>query len=497
MTTAEAKSSRTTADVSVGLLGGALLTVGIAALVWIDATEGTLRAATIPTTVVWFLVAAVGYLVLLVLQRGGEDDHVPWKLFLGLGLVLRLVLLATEPTLSDDIYRYIWEGNLFAQGVSPWGFPIDSPQGDPFEIPARGLANNTTLASPYLPVAQIVFALTTFISLEPIVLQIVMVGFDVLAVTFMIRLLSALGLPKKRSLIYWLNPLVIVEIAHGAHLDAIIVGLTMLALWFMFDLAKRNPWTTYVGVTIFAAATLSRPLVALFVPILFWLWNWRQRILYGLLTVVPVSIVGIVSGFGLEEGATSGAFGSAITFGRTFRFNSGIFAWLARWIARRPEIFDRGYEESFDLARVILVPIVGAALLAVFLRARRTGSSLQTIRAFAVPMTVYVLFTTVLHPWYILLGVMLLPFLAPAAGESRARWVQLAPWVVLSTLLIFSYLTFQDEAAHAERVWVRQLIWIPTLALFAIAGLTSRFGPSRVPQEGKQVRNRPSVAESR
>ncbi len=479
MTAPKVKGSPPAATLAIGLIGSALLAVGIGALVWVDATQGTLRADAIPMTVVWFLVAGLGYLVLLAFQRDGQDRHIPWKWFLGLGLVLRLVLLATEPTLSDDIYRYIWEGNLFAQGVSPWGFPIDSPQGDPFEIPARALANNTSLASPYLPIAQIVFALTTFISLDPIVLQIVMVGFDVLAVTFMLRLLAALGLPKKRALIYWLNPLVIVEIAHGAHLDAIIVGLTMLALWLMFDLAKRYPWAAYAGVTTLAAATLSRPLVALFVPILFWLWNWRQRILYGVLTVVPVALVGIVSGFGLEEGATAGAFGSAITFGRTFRFNSGIFAWLARWIARRPEFFDRGYEESFDLARVILVPIVGAALLAVFIRARRTGGPLETIRAFAVPMTIYVLFTTVLHPWYILLGLMLLPFLAPGPGESKARWVQLAPWVALSTLLVLSYLTFQDEAAHAERVWVRQLIWIPTITLFAVAALTSRLGTTR------------------
>ena len=204
--------------------------------------------------------------------------------------------------------------------------------------------------------------------------------------------------------------------------------------------------------------------------VLFWLWNWPQRILYAVLTIVPVGIVGLVSGFGLEEGATGGAFGSAITFGRTFRFNSGIFAWLSRWIASQPQIFDRGYEESFDLARVILVPIVATSLLWVFVRARKTADPLTTIRSFATPMIIYVLFTTVLHPWYILLGIVLLPFLAPGTGESRLRWTQLAPWVALSVLLVFSYLTFEDQSAHAEREWVRRLEWIPTLTLFAIAG---------------------------
>ena len=462
----------------VSIIGALVLSIGLGALVWLDATRGTLRAEVVPTTVAWFLVAGVGYLLLFAIQ-GGDDRNFSWKSFLALGLVLRIALVFTEPTLSDDIYRFIWEGNLFAQGVSPWAFPIDSPLGDPFQIPARDLANNTSLASPYFPLIQVIFALSTFISLDPTVLQAVMVGFDVLAVTMMLRLLAALGLPKKRALIYWLNPLVIVEVAHGGHFDAVIVGFTMLALWLMFDLANRYPWAAYAGVTALAAATLSRPLVVLFLPILFWLWNWRQRILYAVLTTVPVIIVGLVSGFGLEQGATAGAFGSAQTFTRTFRFNSGIFAWLGRWISRQPDLFDRGYEESFDLARVILVPIVGTLLLWIFVRARKTGDPLQTIRAFAPPMVVYVLFTTVLHPWYILIGIALLPFLAPAPGEARIRWLQIAPWVALSVLLVFSYLTFEDQSAHAEREWVRRLEWIPTIVLFAVAGLGATFSSRR------------------
>lgn len=457
---------------AVALVGAIVLSVGIGGLVWLDATNGTLRDDVIPQTVVWFLVAALGYVALFALQ-GRSLLRFSWKWFLALGLLLRISLLFTEPTLSDDIYRYIWEGNLFAQGVSPYEFPIDSPRGDPFDIPARALSNNRSLASPYFPVAQSIFAISTFIGFDPVILQSFMIGFDVLAVSMMIRLLRALGLPEKRSLIYWLNPLVIVEVAHGAHLDAIIIGLTMLGLWLLFDVAERHPAAAYAGVVMLAAATLTRPLVAAFIPILFWLWNWPQRVLYAVLTIVPVGIIGLVSGFGLEEGANNGAFGSIITFGRTFRFNSGIFNWLARWIARQPELFDRGYEESFDLARVILIPIVLTAMMWIFLRARHAASPLGTIRALAGPMIVYVLFTTVLHPWYILLLLMLLPFMAPAPGESNLRWIQLTPWVTLSVLLIFSYLTFEDPNAHAERIWVHRVEWIPTLSLAVIAAAVS------------------------
>jgi hypothetical protein len=42
------------------------------------------------------------------------------------------------------------------------------------------------------------------------------------------------------------------------------------------------------------------------------------------------------------------------------------------------------------------------------------------------------------------------------------------PWLLLSGLLIFSYLTYQDPAAFAERAWVRRLQWWPTIALLVV-----------------------------
>ena len=46
----------------------------------------------------------------------------------------RLILLATEPTLSDDVHRYLWEGPLVTEGVSPYAFAIDDPAGEAREI---------------------------------------------------------------------------------------------------------------------------------------------------------------------------------------------------------------------------------------------------------------------------------------------------------------------------------------------------------------------------
>ena len=64
---------------------------------------------------------SVGFLVLLHLwSRHGEALDDP-RLLLGGAVVLRLTLLPALPDLSDDLYRYVWDGWLLVSGISPTG----------------------------------------------------------------------------------------------------------------------------------------------------------------------------------------------------------------------------------------------------------------------------------------------------------------------------------------------------------------------------------------
>ena len=443
--------------------GIALFVLGFAVIVALDEIQGTLRDEFVPSTIIWFLVAFVGFVLMLRIQSARETAF-DWRWLLAVGFIARLALLTTVPTLSDDVWRYIWEGNLVNQGVSPFSVTIDSPIAETFNIEAREFANNTSFASPYLPVAHAVFALTVLVlPSAPWAIQLVMIGFDTLAVAAMIKLLPAVGLPARRSLIYWLNPLVVIEIGHGAHLDAIIVGLTMLSLWLTFDVSKRSTWAIYAAPLVFAAATLTRPLTLLFVPILFWVWNWPQRVIFGLAASIPVLIAGAWVGFGLIDPDGTGVFGTIVLFSEDFRFNTAIYQALERWLGQQ------GVTDSVGVTRVIVAILVISSMAAIFVWARRKRDDLSTLRLLAVPMMMYLLLTPILHPWYTLLLLLMLPFLAPRPGESLLRWISVAPWLTLAALLIFSYLTYIDNEAHAELSWVRHLEWYPTLGLLGAA----------------------------
>lgn len=466
----------------VEIAGLALFTCGFVALVWLDAVEGTLRDDAVVRTVAWFLAAFAGFVLLMAVHQRRTDISDPtrpllsWWWLVALGLVARLVLLSTTPTLSDDVYRYLWEGHLVTEGVSPYAFAIEAPEGEPYTIEARDLANNTSLASPYLPVAHAVFgAAALVLPSEPWTMQLVMIAFDTVAMAMIVRLLALADLPRRRSLLYWLNPLVIVEVAHGAHLDAMILGLGLAGVYRTLRDPGRASGPVLVGL-----ATLTRPLALLFIPVLFWQWRWSQRLVYAATVGIPVSVAGAWVGFGFGTAGASGTgvFGSARAYAESFRFNSAIYQSFEQWVASQG-LDDKGWNEPGALTRLIVFGVVAIALVAVFARAPslRAGERLDprsTLRLLAVPLMIYAVFTPVLHPWYILLLLALVPMLAPSDGEPLGRWLHPIPWLMLSGLLILSYLTYEDPNAFAERTWVRRLEWWPTLLVLGIGALWSR-----------------------
>jgi hypothetical protein len=42
----------------------------------------------------------------------------------GVAVVIQVLLLFTPPTLSDDMYRYVWDGRVQAQGISPYQYAM-------------------------------------------------------------------------------------------------------------------------------------------------------------------------------------------------------------------------------------------------------------------------------------------------------------------------------------------------------------------------------------
>ncbi|MCO5191523.1 MAG: hypothetical protein M9918_25440 [Anaerolineae bacterium] len=442
--------------------------IAYAGLVRLDWQFGTLRAQAVPQTIGWYLLAFFAFVGTLF---WAERHSLSMKWVWAAAILFRLLLLLTTPTLSDDIYRYLWDGHVANNGVSPYAYAIDSAELDFLDIPIRAQANNTWMASPYLPAAQVVFAtIALLFPLQPLFLQIAMVAFDLHSGVMIAKLLVLAALPARRLLIYLWNPLVIVEVAHGAHIDAWMVLLTLLAVWLTFKSeltnAKRSRWAQASAPMALALATLTKILPVLTLPVLFWRWSWRQWLIYGTAVVALLLPAGIRAGWGLSgELDGTGVFGALRIYGGRWKFNSGIVFWLEQFLQKQ------GVTAALLVSKVIVAVLMVAVLLIVWRAARRRTGFRPSLRLMSLPFMAYILLTPTVHPWYTIIVIAFLPFVAPADGEHRRLWLLVLPWLYLSGALIFSYLAYLNPQQYGELEWVRQLEWLPVFALLFVAGL--------------------------
>lgn len=446
--------------------------VGLAAyagMVRVHLLHGTLRDEYTPQFIAWYALAFVAYVGALV---WAEKRSASMRLVWGAAIAFRLLLLVTTPTLSDDVYRYMWDGHVANNGVSPYALPIDSPELDYLDVPVRAQANNKWMASPYMPAAQWLFAgLTRLFPLHPVVFQSAMLVFDLVSGVLIARLLAIAGLPSRRLLIYLWNPLVIVETVHGAHVDAWMLVLTLLALRLALEQFSEERWNIAraslrysLSAIVFAAATLTKLLPLLLLPIMFWVWRRRDLLVYAVVAIALLIPPAMRAGWGLTGPLDGqGVFGAVRIYGDQWNFNSGLFHWLAMGLS------DVGLVTPTTWAKGIVGALMLVVMTVVWYRARSRQTPRRILRLMALPFMAYILLTTTVHPWYLIILLAFLPFLAPASDESSRRWLLLIPWLYLSGAVALSYLTYLDPNNFREYDWVRRIEWLPTL-LFLCAG---------------------------
>jgi hypothetical protein len=439
------------------------------------ASGAPLHGSHLLQTIGLYLLASVLFLWALVWieRRGGISISWVW----GAAVLFRLPFLLAAPALSDDVYRYLWDGHVANHGVSPYAYAVEAPELDYLHVPGRDLVNHAWMASPYLPSAQFVFrALAFILPQKPGFVQIVMITFDLLSAFLLSKLLALASLPRHRLLLYLWNPLVIVEIAYSAHVDAWMIFLTLMAVYL--TLAKpevRSPFSSpdsrlatgardFLAPGFLALATLTKVIPILLLPILFWRWSWRQRILYAAVTIGLLLPAALKAGWGLVGNADgTGLFGALRIYVDQWNFNSGLFHWLELWLGAQ------GFGRPSPQAKTIILTLLIVILLVLFALARERRPTTDTIRLMTVPFSAYLLLTPTFHPWYLLIMLIFLPFLTPSDAEPRWFWLPAIPWLYLGSVLSLSYITYIDRLNPGEQEWVRQIEWQPTLLLLGIS----------------------------
>ena len=240
--------------------------------------------------------------------RAREGKALLTVIILG-GVLFRGLSLYSWPILEIDIYRYIWDGHVALEGVSPYRYSpgqVLSAEADS-ALPADlgrlvDLRDQTPplhtilsrvhyneLPTIYPPVSQAVFAATAFLTpnhagvLEQVVaMKAALVLFDLATLAVVIALLRLTGRHIGWAVAYGWCPLVIKEFANTGHLDSIAVFLTVLAMYLLARLvakskANKSSTALAVGSALVLALAVGAKLYPLVLTPLFaaaWL-RWR------------------------------------------------------------------------------------------------------------------------------------------------------------------------------------------------------------------------------
>ena len=226
-------------------------------------------------------------------------------------VLFRVSIVFAPPYLSDDIYRYIWDGRVQAAGINPYRYIPAAPElaqlrDDSIypKINRRDYAHTI-----YPPVAQFVFLLTTRISESVVWMKVTMLIFELVAIWAVASLLNLLGRPRQLLLLYAWHPLVVWEFAGSGHVDAIAIGFIGLAF-----LAWQRRSDLGAGFLL-ASATLVKLFPLVLLPAMLKRGRWKTVPVFvativvsylAYLSVGPRAVLGSVPVYTKEMGVISG-----------------------------------------------------------------------------------------------------------------------------------------------------------------------------------------------
>ncbi len=339
------------------------------------------------------------------------------------GILLRMLLLFAVPNLSDDVYRFIWDGRLAANGINPYSWlPAEVIQLPPITGLTTALYNHLNSQHYYTiypPVLQGIFWITAKLFPENIYASVVCMKSIILLaeagnIFLLTRLLQKLQLPKQISLLYMLNPLIIAELTGNVHFDA---GMIFFLLLSFLLLLQKN---LYVSALFFGISIATKLVPVVFLPLLISKLGWKKGFIYSMITGAVTVI--LFAAF-LDTETIQHFLNSADLFFSHFEFNAS-FYYIIRWLGELITGFNIIKWAGPLLSAIALVIIF-------FISFYNRNISMQQffIKALFI-ITIWYFFSTTVHPWYVCL---------PMALSIFTQYKYALVWSYVTTLSYYAY----------------------------------------------------------
>lgn len=354
----------------------------------------------------WYVYAA-GRLA----PRASSGSRFVIPLIVALGIAFRLILVPSPPSISTDIYRYVWDGRLICHGINPYRWAPYDPRLSQFRdatiwAPMEYKAYQTV----YMPVSQAFFALGHVIFHDSLAgYKLMYVALDTGVMLVLLYLLRRLSRPAINIIWYAWCPLPITEVGVAGHQDVAGVLLMLVA----FALMTHERWRKCA--VFLVAAGLTKGFALLLLPLFARRFGWRFAVVAGIAMVylgLPLWVYLPDFLHGMEQ------------YLGNVHVNSGLFNAVNVLLG----LAMRHYHYIIT-SRISDIAILAAVIWSAITRPKTDH---ETIRRSIVVLATCLLVVPTLFPWYLL-------WILPLVVIYRAR-VSAAFIVLTGTVaLIYTY----------------------------------------------------------
>ncbi|MBK8623536.1 MAG: hypothetical protein IPN79_17715 [Saprospiraceae bacterium] len=337
-----------------------------------------------------FLLFSLAFVAYFYIIRRHQEH---WKAWVVWSLIAKISLLLLFPMLSDDIYRFHFDGLLTRAGENPYGvLPVDYFKDNVYGFPTFLLEkmNSPGYYTVYPPVAQYIYALAAWtkdIILFSFFAKIIYLVFEIVGLVFIIRILKHWDKSPSTILWYALNPLVLVECFGNLHIEGVMVSFLAVCYYYFLTGKMKT-----AGI-FFAMAVNVKLLPLILLPLLVLSIRAKERKNF----IISIGITGLilVLPFVFREGFFTFLHSVDLYF-RSFEFNGSIYA-----VLRILGLWLSGYNLILYVGPLLAVIILGMILRlsVVFAKDNNRQKQLTTLLLI---WTVYLLMATTVHPWYII-----------------------------------------------------------------------------------------------
>ena len=388
----------------------------------------------------WFSLFGCFYLLL-------KNKSISIPYLVGLVILFRFIFLFSTPNLSQDFYRFIWDGRVILEGINPYlSFPKTfikqsiQPIHDAYQL-YKGMGElNASHYTNYPPINQLCFLVAAMFAGKSIfgsiiVLRVIIITADIGILYFGIKLLKRLELPIKNIFWYALNPFIIIEMTGNLHFEPVMI---FFLIWSFYMLHKQQ----WIWAAILLACSVSVKLIPLLFLPLYYQWfvknnqNWFRGFLkLHLFYIVVVSTLLLLFLPFYTQGFLENYSNSLGLWFRDFEFNASFY-----YVFREIGYLFRGYNEIAILGKLTAVITIIFLIIVTFFRNNNSMTQLITVSLFG--LCFYYFMSTTVHPWYLATPLVLSIF-------TKYRFPMI--WTLI---IIFSYQAYIHIPTQENLWWV-------------------------------------------